>query len=283
MKSLLTVVADGPSGPALEAALLVARRFRGHITGMHGLGSEYADIFGWEPGSSASDLDRAREREGHARRDQAELFFKGFMNARGVPLGPVPAGHDGPSASWFDEGREQRPAVGCTGRAYDLIVVQQPSRLASIAGLTFEDALYESGRPVLVVPEADPRVLGEVIAIAWNGSAETARTIALGMPFLKQAKRVVVVTVASQQMPDPGPTGQELAEALRSHGINVSLRMAVGRRKPLAESFLREAVAAGADRLLKGAYARSRLRQIIFGGATRHIILASTIPVLIAR
>jgi nucleotide-binding universal stress UspA family protein len=84
-------------------------------------------------------------------------------------------------------------------------------------------------------------------------------------------------------MPEPGPTGEQLASALERCGMSVSMRTAVGRQKAQGESFLREATAAGADLLLKGAYTRGRIRQMIFGGATRHIITESKIPVLMAR
>jgi len=84
-------------------------------------------------------------------------------------------------------------------------------------------------------------------------------------------------------MPEPGPTGEELARSLEAHGLNVSLRTAFGRQKAQGESFLKEAMAAGADLLLKGAYTQSRIRQMIFGGGTRHIIMETKIPVLMAR
>jgi len=136
---------------------------------------------------------------------------------------------------------------------------------------------------VVMVPKNSPATIGDVVAVAWNGSTETALTVALGMPFLKQAKEVVVVAVAPQHMPEPGPTGDELARTLERHGMKVSLRTAVGRQKPQGESFLQEAMAAGADLMLKGAYTQSRIRQMIFGGATRHIIMESKIPVVMSR
>ena len=135
----------------------------------------------------------------------------------------------------------------------------------------------------MMVPKTPPSTLGEVIAVAWNGSTETATTVALGMPFLKQAKEVVVVAVGPQHMPEPGPTGDELARTFERHGMKVSLRTAFGRQKPQGESFLQEAMAAGADLMLKGAYTQSRIRQMIFGGATRHIIMESKIPVVMSR
>jgi nucleotide-binding universal stress UspA family protein len=84
-------------------------------------------------------------------------------------------------------------------------------------------------------------------------------------------------------MPEPGPEGEELAAAIARHGVAVTLRTAYGRQKPQGESFLKEAMAAGADLLIKGAYTQSRIRQMIFGGATRHIIMEANLPVLMAR
>jgi len=284
MKNLLTVVADGRATPVLETAMRVAHRFDSHIVGLHSLTTEYAVVFGGEMGFSiSSEVDRTLEREGHDRRDHARRLFHEFMAARGVPVGSAPSGHNGPTASWREEDGRQNAIVGLIGRVFDLILVEQPEKLASIAEATLEDALFESGRPVLMVPQNVPAMLGEVIAIAWNGSTETAMTVALGMPFLKLARHVVIVAVAAQHMPEPGPEGDELARTLERHGIDVSLRTAVGRQKSQGESFLKEALAAGADMLFKGAYTQSRIRQMIFGGATRHIIMEAKLPVLMAR
>lgn len=284
MKNLLTVVADGNAGSVLEAAWLVARRFNSHIVGLHSLTTEYAIVFGGEMGFSiSSEVDRTLEREGHERRDQARRLFRDFMAEKDVPIGPAPPGHNGPTASWREEDGRQNAVVGMTGRAFDLIIVEQPEKLASIAEATLEDALFESGRPVLMVPRESRKSLGEVVAVAWNGSTETALTVALGMPFIQQARQVIVINVAAPSMPEPGPDGEELVHTLERHGVPVSLQTATGRAKVQGESFLRIAMAAGADLLLKGAYTQSRIRQMIFGGATRHIIMEAKMPVLMAR
>ena len=284
MKNLLAVIGDGNAAPVLEAALMAARRFNSHIVGLHSLTTEYAVVFGGEMGFSiSSEVDRTLEREGHERRDQARRLFREFMTKNGVSMDPPTAGYNGPTASWREEDGRQNAVVGMTGRVYDLILVEQPEKLASIAEATLEDALFEGGRPVMMVPKTIGPHLGETIAVAWNGSTETALTVAVSMPFLKQAKHVVVVSVGPQHMPEPGPTGEELARSLESHGLTVSLRPAFGRQKAMGESFVKEAMAAGADLMLKGAYTQSRIRQMIFGGATRHIIMDAKIPVIMAR
>src|ERR1700729_3500190 len=134
MKNLLAVIGDGNAGPVLEAALKVARRFNSHIVGLHSLTTEYAVVFGGERGFSiSSEVDRTLEREGHDRRDQARRLFRDFMTAQGVPIGPVLPDASGPSASWREEDGRQNAVVGMSGRVYDLILVEQPEKLASIA------------------------------------------------------------------------------------------------------------------------------------------------------
>ena len=106
--------------------------------------------------------------------------------------------------------------------------------------------------------------------IAWNGSTESARTIAFGMPFLRAAERVEVLTVKGHTV--PGPSGVEVAAHLARHGIAATSRTLEPDERPAGEIILDEAGDFGADLILKGAFTRSRLRQIVFGGTTQHIL-----------
>ena len=281
MKAILVVVGDATAAAAVDAALAVARRFGSHIVGLHAVTTEYAVVFGGEMGFSiSSEVDRTLEREAQERRDQARRLFREKMAAAGVPLVPAAAPGTGPTAEWREEDGRQNAVTGTLGRAFDLIVVEQPTKLASLAEATLEDALFESGRLVLMVPAGTPAQFGDNISIAWNGSTETARTVALSMPFLLQAREVKVVSVESGLV--PGPSGADLATSLARHGINVTSRH-VQTKNPPGEMMLAEAKAHGADLMVKGAYTQSRLRQMIFGGATRQIINEATIPVLMAH
>src|SRR5260370_962705 len=114
--------------------------------------------------------------------DQARRLFRDFMSARGVPVGPVAPGYYGPSASWREEDGRQNAVVGMSGRVYDLILVEQPEKLASIAEATLEDALFESGRPVLMVPRTIGSHLGATIPIPSTATTETPLTPALSLP-----------------------------------------------------------------------------------------------------
>jgi nucleotide-binding universal stress UspA family protein len=280
MKTLLAVVGDGTAAPLLETALLVARRFQARIIGLNALTSEYAVVFGGEMGFSiSSEVDRTLEREGQDRREQARALFSTFMRQHGIPIGG--AGGEGPSAEWREESGRQNAVVGTLGRVFDLITVERPSKLASLAEATLEDALFESGRPVLMAPPTPLATIGERVLVAWNGSTETARTVAFAMPFLKRAQSVQVVSVEGGMT--PGPSSENLAGTLSRHGISAIARHVTGRGRTPGEIYLDEARAIGADLMVKGAYTQSRLRQMIFGGATRHIIMEATMPVILAH
>jgi nucleotide-binding universal stress UspA family protein len=280
MKTLLAVVSDGTAAPLLETALLVARRFGSRIVGLNAQTTEYAVVFGGEMGFSiSSEVDRTLEREGQDRREQARALFASFMRQHGVPVGGAPG--EGPSAEWREESGRQNAVVGTLGRVFDLIIVERPAKLASLAEATLEDALFESGRPVLMAPPTPLPVIGERVLVAWNGSTETARTVAFAMPFLKRAASIQVVSVEGGMT--PGPSSEDLAAMLSRHGMPAIARHVMARGRTPGEVYLDEAKAIGADLMVKGAYTQSRLRQMIFGGATRHIIMEATMPVILAH
>ena len=186
----------------------------------------------------------------------------------------------GASWQWNEEPMASDSFLGSFARAFDLTVVSQPGpRGASIT--TLEAALFESGGPILIAPPRDVSQFGETIVIAWNGSSETARTIGFAMPLLRKAKRVVVLS-------DDGslghqPSGKLVCERLERNGISARLRQLPGGMIRSGEEILKEANALGCDLLVKGAYTQSRLRQMIFGGATQHILAEAAIPVFTAH
>lgn len=221
------------------------------------------------------------EQEDRARITQAEQYFNEFVQARGLSNVEPQTASDTPSAVWQNVGPSD-DYVGHRGRLFDLIVVGRPIHGATTPTMhTLEAALFETGRPILIAPPKAPEVLGETVVISWNGSTETARTIAFAMPFLLRAKKVVVSTVVDSLV--PGPSGQEVARYLALNGIEAAASDCTIGRRSLGEAMLEEAAKHGADLIVKGAYTHSRLRQMIFGGATSHILAYSEIPVIMAH
>ena len=265
---------------ALETALHVAERFNAYIEG----------LFVWQPPQIIAgagegitlygDYVTQMAAEGRQLAQQARERFTAIMQARGIPL--QASLQTGLAAGWYEgEGLEDR-VVGDYGRVFDLLVVGRCGKPASGDWTaTCEAALFESGRPIILAPPHAPQTLGQRILVAWNGSTETARTVALGMPFLQQAREVLVLTAEGETV--PGPSGEHMAVCLQRNGIPAQARTVQQQGRPMGQTALDEAQAFDADLLVKGAYTQSRLRQMIFGGATRHIMTHAQIPVLMAH
>jgi nucleotide-binding universal stress UspA family protein len=92
---------------------------------------------------------------------------------------------------------------------------------------------------------------------------------------------VTVVTIEGAFV--PGPSGADMARNLARNGIPVQAVDAKDGGRPPGEAMLAEAAASGADMMVKGAYTHSRLRQMIFGGATSQILAAAEMPVFMAH
>lgn len=280
MKTILLPYHGNDAGhTALELAYAVAQQFGSYIEGL--FVRQPPPIIAGEgitiPGEYLAQL----AEEGRRQADNARDRFSKYMSAKGVPLRDVSLSSDRPTGGWREmEGLESQ-IVGEYGRLFDLIVVGCATRqTAADRNALCEAALFDSGRPVLVSCSVLPPRLGETVMVGWNGSTETARTIALGMPLLARAKRVVVLTVEGGTV--PGPSADQVATHLVRNGVKAEAKT-VPMVKTTGETMLAEAHALGADLLFKGAFTHSRLRQMIFGGATSHIMAHADLPVFMAH
>lgn len=172
--------------------------------------------------------------------------------------------------------------LGSLARVYDICVLGRPSASGSGPRMTtLESALFESGQPVLVAAPSAPKTLGDNVLISWNCSTEQAAATKAAMPVLKQAKTVTIVTIEGLMV--PGPTGAQCRDWLAANGITArEYTIGNGGKRP-GEVLLAEADKLGADLIVKGAYTQSRLRQMIFGGATSHLLAHSHLPMIMAR
>ncbi len=181
---------------------------------------------------------------------------------------------------WRGNASVDNSTLGLLARVYDVTVMPRPGAKGSRM-TAFETALFDSGRPVMMAPPVAPAKLGDVILIHWNHSTETARTIAMTLPLLQKAQRVLVLEVAGNGV--PGPSVKDATGYLIANGVPATDRTVDPKGRGPGETILTEAAAFGADLLLKGAYTQSRLRQMIFGGATSHILARAELPVLFAH
>lgn len=279
MKSILVPIEQAEGTVAsMATALLLARQFGSYVEGF-ALRPAPANFFDVDSGGSL--LAESFVRQDAETEQEARRLFEGFMQAQGVPR--ASEAPDGASCGWLENAPEGDYFVGSHGRVFDITVLGRPSgdRRGPRMG-PLESALFDSGRPILLAPPGPVPDMGGNIVIAWNSSTEQARATAFAMPILRRATRITVLTVEGGSAV-PGPSGEQLCRQLQRHGIATSPKTVGLAGRSTGEAILATARELGCDLLIKGAYTQSRLRQMIFGGATRHILTNATIPVLLAN
>ena len=279
MKTILVPTEQGAAmASALETALLLAKKFDSCIEGIP-LRPAVADLVAMDPDSGLT-MVAVKENDAEMVR-QAEAEFRAFMAGHQVAerTGEAQASL---SWAWLKDAPSGHDFVGSYGRVFDIIVLARPGdEWQSPSMITLESALFESGRPVLIAPPTSPRSLGTNILVAWNNSTEQARTMADAMPFLRLAERITICTVEGATV--AGPSGEQMARSLKMNGIAAEpIALKPGKRNA-GETLLAKADELGCDLIVKGAYTQSRLRQMIFGGTTRHILANAKLPVLMAH
>jgi nucleotide-binding universal stress UspA family protein len=276
MKNILVLVEDHSCiDSVLATSVLAGRKFDSYIEGIP-IAPDISDIVVADISIGATVFD-ARTRQ--VLTDRAARHFAAAMQQAQYPRDA--AGGGGPVAVWTNK-MTNDGVVGSASRVYDVVVLGKPGSAGhDPRQATFESVLFESGRPVLIAPPAIPTRLGETVLIAWNRSSETARTVAFAMPILRQSKKVVILTIEISNV--PGPSGSALAAALKRDGIESETFKIEAKSSNEGPRILAKAAEVGADLVIKGGYTQSRLRQMIFGGSTSHILAHSTIPVFMAH
>jgi nucleotide-binding universal stress UspA family protein len=197
------------------------------------------------------------------------------------PLGP---GAHMPMASWRTSNGSNGEETVRHAQAFDLVVTVAPGsfgRQKPVQDIA-ETALMASGRPVLMVPTEAPETIGRHVAIAWEPSVPAWHAVSSALPFMATAERVTVVTVDHGRV--HGEPQADLLAYLALHGIDAEPRhvqQAAGSTGDMLLSFAHEEEV---DLLVMGGYSHSRLREMLLGGTTRHILhhVAAT-PVLMAH
>jgi nucleotide-binding universal stress UspA family protein len=266
---------------ALDCALLLAKKFDSWIEGFP-LRPAVADMVAMDPDAGLT-MVAVKENDADMVR-QAEELFRSFMERHGVQRQATDASPPPGAVNWT--WRADAPSghdfVGSYGRVFDIVVLARPGEeWQSPSMVTLESALFESGRPVLIAPPTSPASLGTHVLIAWNRSTEQARATAFAMPLLRLAERVTILTVEGSTV--AGPSGAEMARSLAMHGIAAETITISPGKVSAGETILKKAAELGCDLIVKGAYTQSRLRQMIFGGTTRHILGNAKLPVLMAH
>ena len=257
-----------------QYAISLAETFDAHLAGI---------AFAYDPilpptlmGGIPPDFIEEQRRETGAAARAAVAGFEEAARRAGVSFGAQVL--DGTVAGAAD-------LFGRIARRYDLAIVGQadPDGI-SVDELIAETALFESGRPVLVVPyiQKDGIKLGRVM-VCWDGSRSAARAAADAMPLLARATAVEVVTIAGERGKDDQVPGADIGHHLARHGLKIDVKRIAAGDVEIGNMILSYAADCGADLIVMGGYGHSRLREFVLGGVTRTIFSAMTLPVLMSH
>jgi nucleotide-binding universal stress UspA family protein len=138
-----------------------------------------------------------------------------------------------------------------------------------------EEVMFDSGRPVLLLPEGTSRELStsfDTIVVAWDHSRPAARAVADALPLLQAAKRVHVVTIVDEKRLAKPRSGVELSKHLARHGVEVEFEEVHAKGRSIGDTLEAYCVGRKVDLLVMGAYGHSRVREFILGGATNSVL-----------
>ncbi len=279
---LLPTTGVKSSGTALATSVLLARLFGAHAEilfikedlltvlplAADGLAASFANM--------TADL----RREQDAQEKLTRQTFDDLLALHRIDYRENSLPMDLASASWIVADGSAREEIIRRGAAHDLIVVGRPADDVNSAPLV-EAALFGTGRPVLVSPPEGPETLGENVLIGWNRSPLSARAMQSAMSFLERARKVTIVTVTTGAKPGPSP--HDMADHLAWHSIDAGVKEIAPDYRSVGEVLLAEAEEVGSDLLVMGAYSRGRLRELLMGGVTRHVLAHAEVPVLMAH
>jgi nucleotide-binding universal stress UspA family protein len=174
---------------------------------------------------------------------------------------------------------------GRIARRFDLAVVGQAEpETSTIEDIIAETTLFESGRPMIVVPyiQKAPLKLDNVM-VCWDGSRQAARAIGDAMPLLTRAQRVEIVVITNERGKQDEIEGADMGQHLARHGLKVEVHRIAGGNIDVADALLSHAADSGIDFMVMGGYGHSRLREFVLGGVTHTILRSMTVPVLMSH
>jgi len=169
---------------------------------------------------------------------------------------------------------EIAPSLAKYARLKDLSFVPVKSH-ESRSEKIIEQLLFQSGRPILLCPEeraAELPVAFNDVLIAWDHSAPAARAVADALPVLQSAETIRIVTATDDRTADEMRSGADLVTHLAEHGIKASFEAVKIGGSSIGKVFEAYVRAHAIDLLVMGGYGRSRLSEIMWGGATKTVI-----------
>lgn len=288
MRSILVPWWGGSTSTAqLDAALHIARRVEAHLDVMF-IRPTVDDLVTTlssavsPPATLLRDMEPALHEAGKA----AQADFEAWRKANGVPGHIINGQLRVPFATWSERIGLPEQLILRRGRLVDMTVLRFP-KFADALDRPHDAALFETGHPVLFVPDQVGQMLLSHVVVAWNGSLHATRAVIGAMAVLRAAERVTVLTTTdpSGQRGNQDASGDmNLADALAWHGVETGHRQLDCATTSLGGALLQAVDELKATLLVMGAATRSRVSSAFLGRTTDQVFRSPpTIPVLMAH
>jgi nucleotide-binding universal stress UspA family protein len=276
-KTILVSLNDVPRAEAMiDAAALIAKTYDSHLIGCYVIPA--VTIYPEVGFASPSAVDDTRQQYFKTNIAVVKERFEAKLRK------------DGLKGEWRTVNSlytEIAPGLMEHGRTADLIVVSQIAENpgAEIEQGLVEHVVMESGRPVLIIPQKGSFSEVKSAVVGFNATREATRALFDGLPLLRSAKdvRVVWVDPYKERSVAGEVPGAEAAAALARHGVKATAEGLAAGGVNAGEALLQHVNDLGAELLVMGAYAHSRMREYIFGGATQHVLAHANVPVLMSH
>ena len=271
-KDILVHVDDGPRAALrLELAGRIAAGGQSHLIALNV--RDQAELPSHLTAQFGGDINRIRARGDAEAAARTQAMVEAFQTPSGV------------TREWRDVAGLLTETVALHARYADLVVVGQAEEGDDSPRLA-DELFMAVGRPVLVVPFAGRfPTLGHRVLVAWNASREATRAVHDALPLLRAAEQVRVIAInPGHGMAGHGDIpGSDICLHLSRHGVNAVGEHIRTEDLDVGEMLLSRAADEDADLIVMGAYGRSRLREMVLGGATRRMLESMTVPVLFSH
>jgi nucleotide-binding universal stress UspA family protein len=280
---VVPILGEPADSAALNMARAVGERMHAHIVALH-VRTPLATLVtagAYDPAPIPPEVINRLEEDLRNQAAAARKTFQTWQQTYGIDMVSAPARAAKATAEWIDVEASVADEIAARARTADLVVLPRSTReYAAPADEALHGALFNSGRPTLIVPGETASGPFDTILIAWNDSRESAHAVAAAWSLIGRAKRVIVFAGGS----DAGlrVAADRFVSHLAWRGYPPATVVSDS-SKDIGAALLAVAQREKAGAIVMGAYTHSRLRHFVFGGATSHVLASATIPVLMAH
>lgn len=287
LKSILVPMSGTPTDrSALDLALTLARPSAAHVEAVYPRRDPreaiiYASMGAGADGLAVGPVMDELEREGREAGERARRMMEAWRAEAGVAAAVKPDPYEHVTAGWREQiGSPDQTVMQAAARA-DLVVCAGLQRPPGLEQDFIEAALFGAARPVVVAPARIAGASFHCAVLAWNGSHEANRAAAAALAWLPRFDRFYVFCQAESHRAPAFPV--DAVELLAWHGVKAEILSFGPPTKSVGIDLLKALASVEASFLIMGAYTHGRTRQMMFGGATHHVLHHATLPVLLVH